>query len=255
VKFPRWLVSALLPGMLLPWVACGQSPAAPGPSAGGAPAAVKADEPAKPHWSVTVDVQMVAMPQELALDVLGGLQSEEQNKVEAAVGRIQELLQKTQAKLMAWPRTTGVEGIRVVSESIVEKRYPSEFKEPEELQPPPADKKAPGGERSLTPVDSETRNTGATLEVEAAVLDGGKRISVDLAASRVVLLGTDSYETGQTKTGEPVRLSLPQFASSKAQTTLNLRNGQHLLIGVHKLTDPENYIELFIAHAVTTKLD
>lgn len=205
-------------------------------------------------WNVAVDVQMIALPQDLSLTFIADLQSAEDAKVEAAVGQLQDLLKKKQAILLGWPRAIGVEGSRVTTETIVEQRYPTEWNPSLLVPDPPATPPAPKPQTSVSPTAFETRNVGATLEAESTVLNDGREIVLTLTAQRVSLREMERFTTGLSKDGAEVHVEQPQFTNSRLTTTLKLRSGQHVLVGTHLLTKPENHIEFVIARAVSTRM-
>jgi hypothetical protein len=222
-------------------------------------------------WDVTVDVQMVAMEEVKALDLLPDLQSGEPAKVDAVWTKIQAMIKSKEAMLLAWPMVRTVDGTRSVAESILEQRYPTEFESPIPAVPgkgaavpapaPPAGAPAPVAPEKPHLVDNvdnvptgfETRNVGATLEVEATVLDEGKRIYLDLVPQRVALLEMEKIESYFAHDTAKVNTPQPIFTTSKSTQSLIIPNGQRQLVGVHKLTKPANYLELHFVHAVATK--
>jgi len=211
----------------------------------------------KGGWNVRVDVQMVAMPQARALPLLPDLQSDEAVRVESAVKRIQDMIARNEARLTGWPHVITFEDERAVSESILEKRYPTEFEPPQQPQnfSPPKGTIDPE-EASLFPNTFETRNMGTTLEVESiAVFDNGKRIGLSVVPQRVTLLDMETFAIGVTKDGATVRIDQPQFTSERTTTALVVRNREHVLLAVHQLHTPENEIEFFILHAAASRTD
>ncbi len=211
----------------------------------------------KGGWNLRINVQMVAMPQPRGLQLLPELQSEEALQVEGAVKRIQDMIAKNEARVTGWPHVVLFEGEQAVAESILEKRYPTEFDPPQQPQNFSPPKAATGPrEASLVPTSFETRNTGVTLEIEeTVVLDGGKRIGIRLNPMRVTLVSNETFATGVTKDGATTHVDQPQFASEKTTTTLVARNHEHILLAVHHLHTPENEIEFFILHVMATKVD
>lgn len=208
-------------------------------------------------WNVVVDVQMIALPQELALVFMGDLQSPDDAKVEAAIGQLQDLLKKKQATLLGWPRIVSADQDRATAETVVEQRYPTEW-DPAILvpdaPPTPPTPPAPKSPASVSPAAFETRNIGATLEVEPKVINDGQEIVLSLNAQRVSLLEFKSYTVGLSKDGAAVHIEQPQFTTSRIQTTVKVRSGQPVLLGTHLLGKPENHIEFVILRAVTKKM-
>ena len=209
--------------------------------------------PKDPQWNVRVEVLMVAMPQEKALALLPDLR--DPAKIEAAVTQILTAIDRKEATLMGYPVVHTLDGERSVAETILEKRYPTEFEPPTTPQnagqaPLPAAATA----ISDTPIPTafETRNVGVTLEVEPHVSASGDWIRIDVVPQRVILLGFDSYDAVKTASGKVVKIDQPQFFTTKTTANLKLRNGQRCLLAVHKLPQPENQIEFYIIQAFAT---
>lgn len=203
--------------------------------------------------NVTLDVQMVALPRTTALPLVADLRNPE--KTEAACAKIQELLAAGTAQLIAWPMVTTHSGQRAIAENIQEIRYATEFepssveinltekdgaitKQPSEIQ---------GIDHPVTPTSFETRNAGATLEVEPVIHPDDGTISVNLVAQHVRLRGMRKIviESGAIKTA----LEQPDFVTNKTQTSVSLKNGQHLLLGLFLTDEPADHLELFLLKA------
>lgn len=141
-------------------------------------------------WNVCVDLQMVSVDEATALKLIPALQSREAKTVAAAWDRLQAMLKAREATLLAWPMVRTVDGASGVSETVLEKRYATEFEPPRA----PGDRgiKKPGSVNAATvdglPLAFETRNLGVVLEVEPLVLDEGKRIYLRLVPLRTELL-------------------------------------------------------------------
>ena len=104
------------------------------------------------------------------------------------------------------------------------------------------------------PTAFETRNMGVTLEVEPKVSKTGDIITLNLVPQRVDLFGLDFFDAGTAPNGKKVQLSQPQFLTTKDTTTISVKSGEHLLIGVHPLVKPAHYIEVFIVQAIATPI-
>jgi hypothetical protein len=204
-----------------------------------------------PQWSVRVDVLMVAMPQDKLLPLLPDLR--DPRKIDAAVDQLLAAVQRKEAILTGYPSLATLDGIRSISETIFEKRYPVGFELPEGLKnkapapPPPASESLLIND-SPAATEFETRNLGVTLEVEPHVNPRGDFIRLDLVPQRVEFLGYDSFDA-KTASGQTAKINQPLFFTSKVQTSITVQNGQHSLIAVHLLTKPENYMEVFILQA------
>ena len=216
-----------------------------------------------PHWKVRVEVLMVALPQNECLALLPDLR--DSTKIDGAITKIMDLVGKKQAILNGYPVVQTLDGQRGVSESILEKRYATEYSPPE---PPPAlapsDSSAPApvpppkanprSVPSAMPSAFETRNMGVTLEVEPTVSKAGDTISLNLVPQRVDLLGLDYFDAGMAPNGQKIQISQPQFLTTKDTVTISVKSGEHLLVGVHPLVKPADYIEVFIVQAIATPI-
>lgn len=210
--------------------------------------------PADAKWDVAIDVQMMAMPQELALRFLPDLQSNDEQKVESAVTQIQECLRGQQATLLGWPTTLSSDGSRSSCETTQEVRYPVTFEAP--LIPMIGNetaKRVPLAKAiSLIPIGFEGRLTGAVLEADAKVSDDGRRIVGNMKATQVRLLSFTHFERGRIGDGTVVQVDAPRFEFLRTVTRFEIRSGHHALIGIHTLSTPQSSIAFFIAHAVAT---
>ena len=209
----------------------------------------------KARWNVRVDVQMVALPEDRALQLLPELQSDQEAHVESAFAQIQDMIKKKEATLLAWPSLVTLDGERGVSEATVEKKYPTDFDPPTVPQnagasvpTTPAPQSA-----SLVPNAWEVRNCGETIEITPKVLEDGKRILLnEFVPQRVELLRFETYDTGKTKDGSATQVVQPEFATQKFSGSLIVHSGRRVLLSVHKLTVPAGQIEFFILKAVAS---
>jgi hypothetical protein len=203
----------------------------------------------EPKWDVRVEVLMVALPQEKALALLPDLRNPA--KIDRAVAQIMPAIGRKEATLMGLPMVVTHSGQRAVTEAVLEKRYPTEFEPPQVPQTvvigPPAPAEKPKMDVAI-PTAFETRNMGATLEVEPVVSPNGEWINLNLVPQRVDLLGFDSYDAVSIAVGT-AKIDQPKFTTAKVTTSLSLRSGQHCLIAIHKLAQPEGHLEFFILQA------
>ena len=208
-----------------------------------------------PQWNVRIEVMMVSMPQERAMALLPDLRTPD--KVAGSVKEILGAIERNEATLLGWPVVCTLDGQRAVTETILEQRYPTEFDLPRGSESTTPKTPEPGTEKSASaavPTSFETRNTGATLEVEPAVSSNGEVITLSLVPQRVALLAFESFGTAPTKAGHEGKIDQPLFFTTKTTTTVTIRNGQYFFLGIHKLTHPENQIELHILQATATPI-
>jgi Flp pilus assembly secretin CpaC len=203
--------------------------------------------------NVVIEVQMVALPRATALPLVPDLRNPE--KIEAACAKVQELLAAGTAQLIAWPILTTHSGQRAIAENIQEIRYATEF-QPSSVEINLTDKegaitkqpsKVEGIDHPVTPTSFETRNAGATLEVEPVINSVDGTIALNLSVQHVRLRGMRKtvVETGAIKSV----VEQPDFVTNKTQTSVTLKNGQHLFLGLYQTDEPADHLELFLLKA------
>jgi Flp pilus assembly secretin CpaC len=218
---------------------------------------IAAEEPAP---NIRVELQVVQLPQEVALPLIPGLMNEAE--IDATYQKIQELLASGAAKLIAWSVITTQGGQRAQFEAVDEIRFASEYSPPtvsftpsaSVAKPISAEVKVDVSQLMAIPKSSETRHTGVTLEVEPVLLPDG-RIAINLVPQHVLLLGSNKISV-ETKGagGGTVTVEQPIFETHKVQTSLNLRNGERTLLGVFSTTEPPKHLELFLLKVEAKKV-
>ncbi len=196
----------------------------------------------KEKWEVRVDLMMVSLPQAAALELLPSLR--DGTKIESACKHLEEMIVRKEAKLLAWPEVVTKSGERAVTEGILEERYPTEF------DPPQSPDERTGKTRppDVTPTAFETRNTGATLEVEPVVANDGASILLSLVPQHVKLVEMKTHFTGKNSAGEELRIQQPQFRTMKTTTSLSLRNGERQLLATFN-NEADDTLVFFIVRA------
>ncbi len=239
--------------------------------AGAAP--LHADEP---RWNATAECQMVTLPQKTALALLPELHDEA--KIEAAFAKIQESIAKSEAQLVAnlIAKTTATlqslqqpapstlapsppappQSKMAVAESVEEIRYGTSYDPPQlpqgAVDRPEILEKWP--HVGVVPTQMETRNVGATLEFGGGLTDDGQAMAVECVPSHLRLLRYLKIDAGRLPGGERLFIEQPLFHSLKNQCSLYLRNGQRVLVGMHKLPEPADTVELFFLRVSWTKV-
>ena len=205
-----------------------------------------------PAMNVRVEVQMVSVPLAKALELLPNLR--DAGSIDGAFSQIQKMIVQGEASLIAWPEVTTKRGQRAVTEDIVEVRYPTGLD--------PANKPAPEAPQSSEPqngkpVDQgltapsafETRNLGATLEVEPVLSPDAQSIDVNLVPQHVGLLGFRNPFGGKDAHGNDPGSAQPQFYTAKTTTNLTVQNGQRVLLASFRLREPADHLLFFILKA------
>ncbi len=241
----------------------------PKPSPTPTPTSTPEPDPA----NIRIDVLIVSMPEDKFLTLLPDLLDKE--KIEKAVPDLLDAVKRKEMILEGFPVITTKSGQRAVVETVKEVRYATEEWPTDETSaadtssgtdqsgsaspsPSPAATPAPSASPTPTPaaeIDFETRNAGVTLEVEPVLSADKEFIDLNLASQHVQFLGfTNPLDAGKQtellkEDAKKTDMSQPLFHTMKDTTSVTLRSGQHLLLGVHKSPQPEGYVEIFIIHA------
>ena len=79
---------------------------------------------------------------------------------------------------------------------------------------------------------------------------------MDVKAQHVRFLHWQKFDVGRLANGERVIMEQPYFHTLQNTSRIRLSNGQRLLLGVHKLTEPdEKSFELFLLQVRATKAE
>jgi hypothetical protein len=203
---------------------------------------------------ICFDVLMVSLPEELGVPIVEMFR--DPAKTDAACRKVMDLLQTKKAKVTGWPQITTKNGNRAVAENIQEVRYPTEFEQidgarnPGAQVPAPPQAAPPPGPpmpmvAGMIPTAFETRNMGATIEVEPTLWPDGKTVDANFIAQHVRLLGWDvaaEHEDGKLKRSIPQ----PRFQTNKISQTLTLHSGTRHFLGSFLLPGAPGQMELFI---------
>jgi Flp pilus assembly secretin CpaC len=214
--------------------------------------------------NILVEMQIVAIPRDIATPLIRDLMEKE--KIEAAYLRIQELLEKKTAKLIGWPMVTTQSGQRGVIEAIQEFRYATEYSPgvvdfyvpegagaavgPYKKLPPEIDQTQFNG----TPTAFETRNIGVTFEVQPTLSADEKTIAMTIVPQHIRLNKMTKSTVEKEKTHEKIVVEQPEFDTMKTYTTLTVKSGERILMGVYPTSEPPDHMELFILHAEVRKV-
>jgi len=201
-----------------------------------------------PRWNVRTDALMVAMPQEKLLPLLPDLR--DPGKIDAAVEKLLAAIQRKEAILTGCLMLFTLDGARGESRAITELLYPDDYGGPQAPQTVMDPANAPANRWTGVPNPSSftTMNLGPFLAVEPHVSANGNSIRLEFEVQRATLLGFDVYDSALAK------IEMPRRFCSKNSGQISLQNGQRSLIGVHVLTKPKGYLEVFILQSSATPL-
>jgi general secretion pathway protein D len=99
------------------------------------------------------------------------------------------------------------------------------------------------------PTAFETRNVGVTLEVEPVLEKDGNTITLSLVPQHVRLKGFNKITIEKPATGGKIVVEQPEFVTKKVTTSLQMRDGQRMLIGIYPTDEPPKHTELFVIKA------
>jgi hypothetical protein len=222
----------------------GDVPISPGDATAGEKPEARISRLLKEKWQVRVDLLMVSVPQGAALELLPSLR--DGAKIDGACKRLEEMIARKEAQLIAWPEVVTKNGERAVTEGILEERYPTEFDPP---QSPEESRNLPKPHvPKAVPTAFETRNTGASLEVEPVVTSDGASVLLSLVPQHVRLVEMKTHFTGKNSAGEELRIQQPEFRTMKTTTTLRLRSGQRQLLATFN-NEVDGSLAFFIVRA------
>jgi hypothetical protein len=105
------------------------------------------------------------------------------------------------------------------------------------------------------PTTFETRNLGITLEIEPIVSTDGRTIDLSLVPQHVCLLGMRKTEIELKSSRKKVVVEQPEIMSIRLTTSLQVKDGEHTLLGVFKINGPVDHMEFFILHTQLKRIE
>ena len=192
--------------------------------------------------AVSVDVLMVALPMQKLQPLLVELR--DPTTLGTAQKKLMELVNRKEAQLIDWPQAITQQGIRGVSDSVTEKRYPIEFGLPELAKEKPAEGR---GVHAAIPTTFETRNVGTTLNFNVALSPDGKSATIQIAVRTLEFLRFDSFVGWRSAEGQTIEVQQPIVINVAANATVTLKDGERRLIHASKLADADDLACVFIA--------
>lgn len=205
------------------------------------------DKAGEGRWNIVAECQMVVVPQKVVWPLIPDLGDDE--KFDAAWTKLQQMIEHGEATLIADLSLRGEPETKLVTHSGQELRYASEFTPPQLPYPLPKGKEMEVLKHwpllGPTPTAFETRNVGAHLELTATVSEDGQWIAAAIDAQHVRLLRMAKIEVGILASGERLSVEQPCFSTLQNRISLQVRSGQRVLIGLHKIPTEEDKMELF----------
>ena len=148
-------------------------------------------------------------------------------------------------------------------ENIDEFRYATEYDPPtvsftqgvNTAEPVKVEPKADVTHLEGVPSAFETRNIGVTLEAEPVLSPDGRTIKINLSPQHVRLKGMKKITLEKPGNGGKISVEQPEFDTMKVTTTMSVKDGERVLLGVYRTDDPPNHMELFILKAEAIPVD
>jgi hypothetical protein len=169
------------------------------------------------------------------------------------------MVQNGTATMIADLITKGALNTKLVSQTGEEMRYATEF-EPPQL---PADVPATNAAEILkawphvgsTPTAFEMRNLGQMFTAEVIQDDESGLLHVNVTPQHVRFLRWNKIDGGRFSNGERLTIDQPIFHTMKSEGNFPLRNGEWILLSMHRVPDAEApSFELFLLHVVVKKV-
>ena len=207
---------------------------------------------------VRVDVQMVSISTLHALDLVPRLR--DPRTIEAAVAKLQTMIAKKEATLLAWPVVWTPGGQMGTAETAEEKRSPRDRDNgggPHgNYTPPPRIFSLPHWSsllRGHMPVAFETRRTGPMIEVEPAVAGDGRSIELNAMLQYVRCAGFARFVNGKFPGGIENHIERAEFVVTRTVSPFLVTTGRPVLAGCFYFQGKEPHVDLFILRATTRR--
>ncbi len=167
--------------------------------------------------------------------------------------QVQDMVSKNEAKVLETQILVAYSGQKPQSESIHEFIYPTEYAQPQL----PCGGAKPEVDLSLGPVPAafETRNLGATLEIEPTIDDANQLVDLRFSTQLVWHTGNVSWHEGKDKFGNPFRMQMPDFYCLHLNTNFFCVSGQYTLAGVNSPKDDKGEVDMTRKVMVFVKCD
>lgn len=144
--------------------------------------------------------------------------------------KVQELVTKGEATVLETMIATAKSGQKSSSEGIGEFVYPTEYEPPALPCSPQDSKNITLAERVLmaaVPTAFETRNTGATLEIEPVIGEGNKFVDLRFMPELVWHTGNTVWQEIKGPDGNILKIQMPDFYTLRINTQIVLLAGQN----------------------------
>jgi hypothetical protein len=172
---------------------------------------------------IRVQVEYIEMPHEK----LTALLEEKGDSDDAALRlKVRELIAAKDAKILETFVATTRSGGKATAGSVDEFIYPTEY-EPMEIVEPPPEKSLPQAMKTpFCPTAFETRNLGSSLEINSAVDETGKIISLSLEPNMTWHTGNLVWAEDKDAFGNASKIEMPRIYSLSTNTSIACVDGK-----------------------------
>jgi hypothetical protein len=238
-------------------------------------------ETTEEDWKVHVELHVFTLPEKKAFALLPELRDE--TKIAGAWKKLEEMVAKGEAKLVAAPGGTTTHGNKIALSEGEQVHYPSEFESPQIIETreerengpaaPEAEEVKPaaktgagaggkgevkaGAQKKDPPIayainTFETRLVGIQFGGEVSVSADGRRLLIDAVSSHTWLPKWDEFEVGRLSNNEKILVKQPRFSVATSSSQLGLNSGERTLLSIHRVPESKGEMELFLLRAWTT---
>jgi hypothetical protein len=195
---------------------------------------VPAQEPAaEPDKLLRIQVEWIAVES----GAMTSLLREKPSSDTALRETLQGWIEDGEAELVDTSLVTARSGQRAKVEAIQEQIYPTDYEAPRLLNP-----EAEKGSKTVLVLPHakafETRNVGATLEVDPVLGADGRTVDLNLAPELVYLSGFDSWGNHEGE-GGTVEIRTPEFFTVKTTTQVVAVDGEYCLLSAQSPRNEE----------------
>ena len=199
---------------------------------------------ARGEWMAHTELQVFVLPSADARLLLPELSDE--GKIEAAVVKLNQLVEKGRTSLAATLVGSGVAGTNIAAKQVEEVRYGIEWDPPEPLG---------AGKLSgyfLLPSNSDLREVGVLFFAATKASEDGRVLRMTVDHSHVRLLGWSETEAARLPDNSKVAIKQPRFAISRGEGEIAMASGSRTLLGVYPVPGKPGEMEIFILKAWMT---
>lgn len=196
------------------------------------------------EWTAHTELQVFVLPSADARLLLPELSDD--GKIEAALAKVNQLVEKGRASITATQVGSGVTGTNIATKQVEHVRFGIEWEAPEPLGT---------GKLSgyfLLPSNSDLREVGVLFFAETEASEDGRVLRMTVEHSHVRLLGWSETEAARLPDNSKIAIKQPRFAISRGKGEIAMASGSRTLLGVYSVPGKPDEMEIFILKAWMT---